>query len=34
MYVGEVSYTNWPSSFGDRPMPSYLSTLKKLEKVN
>ena len=33
IYVGEVSYTNWPSSFGAEPMPGYLSTMKKLEKV-
>ena len=32
IYVGEVSYTNWPSSFGAEPMPGYLSTMKKLEK--
>ncbi len=34
IYVGEVSYTNWPASFGERPMPAYLSTLKKLEKIS
>lgn len=34
IYVGEVSYTNWPSSFADEPMPSLLHTLKKLEKVS
>ena len=34
IYVGEVSYTNWPSSFADDPMPSLLHTLKKLEKVS
>ena len=34
IYVGEVSYTNWPSSFGDEPMPKFLHTLKKLERVS
>ncbi len=33
IYVGEVSYTNWPASFGDEPVPKLLHTLKKLEKV-
>jgi hypothetical protein len=33
IYVGEVSYTNWPASFGDKPMPKLLHTLKKLEKL-
>jgi hypothetical protein len=34
IYVGEVSYTNWPASFGDQPVPKLLHTLKKLEKIN
>ena len=34
IYVGEVSYTNWPSSFGDEPIPNFLHTLKKLERVS
>ena len=34
IYVGEVSYTNWPSSFGDEPLPKLLHTLKKLERVS
>ena len=34
IYVGEVSYTNWPSSFGDEPLPNLLHTLKKLERVS
>ncbi len=34
IYVGEVSYTNWPASFGDKPMPKLLHTLKKLEKLD
>jgi DNA-binding beta-propeller fold protein YncE len=33
IYVGEVSYTNWPSSFGDKPIPKNLRSLQKLEKV-
>ncbi|MEM7405203.1 MAG: peptidyl-alpha-hydroxyglycine alpha-amidating lyase family protein [Pseudomonadota bacterium] len=33
IYVGEVSYTNWPSSFGDAPRPKVLRTLQKLEPV-
>jgi hypothetical protein len=33
IYVGEVSYTNWPNSHGDEPMPSYLRTLQKFEKI-
>lgn len=33
IYVGEVSYTNWPSSHGDQPMPDYLRTLQKFEKI-
>ena len=33
IYVGEVSYTNWPYSFGDEPKPKYLKTLQKLERV-
>jgi len=34
IYVGEVSYTNWPSSFGDVPMPTPLRSLQKLEKLH
>ncbi len=33
IYVGEVSYTNWASSFGDKPVPKNLRSLQKLEKV-
>jgi len=33
IYVGEVSYTNWSTSFPDRPMPRPLRSLQKLEKV-
>ena len=34
IYVGEVSYTNWPSSFAEEPMPGLFHALKKLEKVS
>jgi hypothetical protein len=33
IYVGEVSYTNWPSSFGDAPRPAWLRSLQKLARV-
>jgi DNA-binding beta-propeller fold protein YncE len=33
IYVGEVSYTNWPSTFPGTPVPKYLRSLQKLEKV-
>jgi DNA-binding beta-propeller fold protein YncE len=34
IYVGEVAYINWPSSFGDEvPVPKWLRTLQKLEKI-
>ena len=33
IYVGEVSYTNWPSSFGDAEMPRPLRSLQKLERL-
>lgn len=35
IYVGEVSYTNWPSTYGDDvPVPQNLRSLQKLEKVS
>lgn len=34
IYVGEVSYTNWPSSFGDEPRPQWLRSLQKLVPVS
>jgi hypothetical protein len=34
IYVGEVSYTNWPTSFADVPMPKWVRSLQKLEKVS
>ena len=33
IYVGEVSYTNWPSTFPGTPVPKHLRSLQKLEKV-
>ena len=33
IYVGEVSYTNWPSTHPGQPMPKLLRSLQKLEKV-
>ena len=33
IYVGEVSYTNWPYSFGEEPKPKFLKTLQKLERI-
>ena len=32
IYVGEVSYTNWPS-VSDEPVPSHLRTLRKLIRI-
>jgi len=34
IYVGEVSYTNWKTSFPDTPMPPVIRSLQKLERVN
>ena len=34
IYVGEVSYTNWKSSFPGTPMPNHLRSLQKLERVS
>jgi hypothetical protein len=34
IYVGEVSYTNWKTSFPDKPMPTTIRSLQKLEKVS
>jgi hypothetical protein len=33
IYVGEVSYTNWPNTFGE-PIPTNLRSFQKLEKVD
>jgi hypothetical protein len=34
IYVGEVSYTNWAGTHPGTPVPKYLRSLQKLEKVN
>ena len=34
IYVGEVAYTNWKSSFPGTPMPNHLRSLQKLERVS
>lgn len=33
IYVGEVAYTNWPTSFPGQPIPRPLRSLQKLERV-
>ena len=33
IYVGEVSYTNWPSTHPGVPVPRHLRSLQKLEKI-
>jgi hypothetical protein len=33
IYVGEVSYTAWPSLYPGKPVPKVLRSLQKLEKV-
>ena len=34
IYIGEVSYANWSGTHGDEPMPGYLRTLQKFEKID
>ena len=34
IYVGEVSYTEFPKAFPDRPIPWRMRSLQKLEKLN
>ena len=33
IYVGEVSYTDWPTTHPDIPLPKRLRSLQKLEKL-
>jgi DNA-binding beta-propeller fold protein YncE len=33
LYVGEVSWTQWPQFFPETPRPSYIRSLQKYEKV-
>jgi hypothetical protein len=34
IYVGEVSYTEFPKAFPDAPIPKGMRSLQKLEKLN
>ncbi len=34
LYVGEVSYTAWPSNFPDRPKPARIRSLQKFARVS
>ena len=34
IYVGEVAWTNWPSSFGEVPRPAEIRCLQKFRKLN
>ena len=34
IYVGEVSYTNWPNTFPDDEMPRPLRSLQKLRRFD
>jgi len=33
IYVGEVAYTNWKTSFPETPQPKTIRSLQKLERV-
>jgi hypothetical protein len=33
LYIGEVSWTNWPQTFRDKPRPDNLRSLHKFRKV-
>jgi hypothetical protein len=33
LYIGEVSWTNWPQTFSDKPRPDNLRSLHKFWKV-
>ena len=33
LYVGEVSWTNWPQTYKDKPRPDDLRSLHKFRKV-
>jgi hypothetical protein len=33
LYIGEVSWTNWPQTFKDKPRPDNLRSLHKFRKV-
>jgi hypothetical protein len=34
LYVGEVSWTNWPQTFKDEPRPDNLRSLRKFRKMD
>jgi hypothetical protein len=34
LYVGEVSWTDWPQTFKNKPRPDNLRSLHKFRKVN
>ena len=34
IYVGEVSWTQWPQFFPDTPRPAYIRSLQKYEQVH
>lgn len=34
LYVGEVSYSNWPKKFPDRPRPAGLRSLRKFRRIS
>ena len=33
LYVGEVSWTQWPQFYPDTPRPDYIRSLQKYERV-
>jgi hypothetical protein len=33
IYVGEVSWTNWPQTFPDKPRPDNLRSLQKFRRI-
>ena len=33
LYVGEVSWTQWPQFYPDKPRPDYIRSLQKYERV-
>ena len=34
LYVGEVSWTQWPQFYPDTPRPAYIRSLQKYERVH
>jgi hypothetical protein len=34
LYVGEVSWTQWPQFYPDRPRPDYIRSLQKYERIH